>query len=388
MAEPVSLGRILLASTLLSVLLAHKNVFASLALMDDSTGGQPRRIASNSWGWLFIRTGISKLLEGEVQKSCAETDNNERSQFMHIKLARNTPINRLAALVLLTLCLTQLPARAQIDEGPTETIKFIYGIAPGQKARITVVNKDDSEQPIRAELKVFDVEGNQIAQRETIVPPNAFSYMEVDRDEISLRGDPTGRLEMLAKVTLFVRGHARLSGLSTVSGEIINKVTGQDSIWVDLGSPVLTCPDCRKPVPDLSTKEFVFGVETPSVGLVRGQTARISVFNDDPEQPLRAELKLFDAEGNQLAQRGIVVPPRRFRYMDVNRDDIALPGESPTGRLQESVSINFTKIATDHEPELPGLTPVPLEIVQDGRDVAIVLLVPAIQKVREAGPRP
>jgi len=125
------------------------------------------------------------------------------------------------ASVLLALCLTLLPARTLGQIGnDIQLMSWQFGSAPGEKARFTVTNKDDSEQPIRAELTVFDREGNQIAIRETDIPPNGFGYMEVDRDEIPLRGEPTGRLQMLAKVKILVRGRALFFGLSHVSDDI------------------------------------------------------------------------------------------------------------------------------------------------------------------------
>jgi hypothetical protein len=309
---------------------------------------------------------------------------------MRINFAHRRRIQALAALLVFTFCLNELPARTQGREGGIVQMvdfHFICGIVPGQKARITVANKDDSE-PIATKLTVFDMEGNQLAQRETIVPPNGFSYMEADRDEFALRGEPDGRLQLHAIHTLFVREHNRLS-VSLVSAEIIDKSKGQDSIWVDIGSPILTSLDGRKYVPDGTSNTIALGEALlPLLGLAPGQKARFSAVNDNSEtsQAIKVTLRIWDAEGHQITEREMVIPPSRSGYIDVTRDEIALPGESPTGRLQ--LGATFTLSFQAQLSGLPHLIPVSVEIVQQGKTVAMIPLLAAVQNAREARGRP
>jgi len=139
----------------------------------------------------------------------------------------------------------------------------------------------------------------------------------------------------------------------------------------------LTCPDCRRPVSDGASNTLLLSENF--LGLAPDQAGRVSVFNDDPEQPLHAKLTVLDADGSPLAQREIVVPPRRFRYMEVNRLDIARPGETPTGRVQGTFTLTFQGQVSA---ELPGLSPISLELVQEGKTVALIYQRPAIQKIR------
>jgi hypothetical protein len=77
-------------------------------------------------------------------------------------------------------------------------------------------------------------------------------------------------------------------------------------------------------------------------GLARGQTMRFTLFNPgepdsqlSPRTPLRAQVKLFDAEGRVIAEsEEVAIPPGAFRSFDFNRRDIPLAGEAGTGRLQ------------------------------------------------------
>jgi hypothetical protein len=149
---------------------------------------------------------------------------------MHSNSSRRTWIYRLAALVLLALCFTQLPARArQSDGGEIELQSFSWGVVHGQKARITVSN-DDSPRAIQVTLRIWDSNRNQLAQREVVIPPGGFRSMDVDRDDISLPGEsPTGRLQILVEVNLFVRD-PRPSGFSRAGAELIDNSTGKTTV--------------------------------------------------------------------------------------------------------------------------------------------------------------
>jgi hypothetical protein len=154
---------------------------------------------------------------------------------MHSDFIRRTRTYRLAALVLLALCFTQLPTRArQSSGGEIELQSFSLGLVHGQKARITVSN-DDSARAIQVTLRIWDSNGNQLAQREVVIPPDGFRSMDVDRDDISLPGEsPTGRLQMLVDVSLFLRD-ARPSGFSPATAELIDNSTGKTTVAHTIG---------------------------------------------------------------------------------------------------------------------------------------------------------
>ena len=88
-------------------------------------------------------------------------------------------------------------------------------------------------------------------------------------------------------------------------------------------------------------REWVFGVELPSVGIARGQTLRYtwSYILRPPRasgdlEPLRIRVRLLADDGSVIAQSETAIEPGDFRSLDFDRNQINLPGEPGTGRLQ------------------------------------------------------
>lgn len=80
-------------------------------------------------------------------------------------------------------------------------------------------------------------------------------------------------------------------------------------------------------------------------GLARGQTLRYTWANlNDPDpqkrrfEPLRIRVRLLTTNGSVIAQtEAATVDAGQFQSFDFNRDQISLPGEEPTGRLQTTL---------------------------------------------------
>ncbi|MBA3713635.1 MAG: hypothetical protein H0W76_14470 [Pyrinomonadaceae bacterium] len=85
-----------------------------------------------------------------------------------------------------------------------------------------------------------------------------------------------------------------------------------------------------------------------AVGLARGQTLRYTWanLNDlDPQQrefePLCIQVRLLAADGSVIAQAGAAtVGAGQFQSFDFHRDQINLPGEPGTGRLQVRLEVS------------------------------------------------
>ena len=81
---------------------------------------------------------------------------------------------------------------------------------------------------------------------------------------------------------------------------------------------------------------------TAMVGLARGQRLRFSAFNPsttessrEHNEPVRMQLKLYDASGVVIAASPeVVIPPGEFRFVDFNREDLPIAGEPDTQRAQ------------------------------------------------------
>jgi hypothetical protein len=132
---------------------------------------------------------------------------------------------------------------------------------------------------------------------------------------------------------------------------------GNDSIWIDIGSPV---------------------------GFVASQTLRFTAFNPDELEPpdaqpgpARAHVKVFDARGNLIIQSAeVLIPAGEFRSIDIHREDIPLTGEPVTGRLEVLAQLLIAKQQARRAHFLASL-----ELVDNSSGKT--LLVPAVQKARE-----
>ncbi|MGI8997979.1 MAG: hypothetical protein ACR2GW_15055 [Pyrinomonadaceae bacterium] len=123
-----------------------------------------------------------------------------------------------------------------------------------------------------------------------------------------------------------IRHHVLLLSLMLFAGAAAAQPApgGSDSIWLDIGSP--------------------------SLGLTRGQTLRYTWANlndPDPQQrefePLHIRVRLFAADGSLLAQTAAAaVGVGQFQSFDFNRDQLNLPGEPGTGRLQVRLEVTVS----------------------------------------------
>ncbi len=134
------------------------------------------------------------------------------------------------------------------------------------------------------------------------------------------------------------------------------------------------------------------------VGLLPGQTARVNVSNpcgpEEGDGSVRAHVKVFDGAGALLFRTEETdIRAGGFRSFDVNRDDIARTGDPRTGRLEVRVEL-FIKAAPPRGGGADGCaghTYVNQGVLQliknDSGETTVALLLPAVQKVREAAAR-
>jgi hypothetical protein len=110
-------------------------------------------------------------------------------------------------------------------------------------------------------------------------------------------------------------------------------------------------------------------------GLARGQTLRFTLFNPrqrDSQLPLRAQVKLFDAQGRVIAESAeVAILPGEFCSLDFNRNNLLLAGEEGTGRLQVRGTIRIQE-RRDVSEARGNQIPTAVEVV-DNRTGATVI---------------
>jgi hypothetical protein len=77
----------------------------------------------------------------------------------------------------------------------------------------------------------------------------------------------------------------------------------------------------------------------PSVGLAPDQTLRLTLFNPEGA-PVRARARIHHSGGIHVALGDGSVRAGAFHSFEFKRNDIPLPGEAGTGRLQLSASLH------------------------------------------------
>lgn len=264
-------------------------------------------------------------------------------------ITRHVLIAKLATLALVALCFLQAQVRAQ---GMTKQILVSppVGLAPGQSACINLWVRDVS--PMLAQVKLHDERGAVIANSdEATIPAGQFRSFNFNRSDIPLAGEAgTGRIQVRASVSSVRLTFSEAIDPVVVSIETISISDGKSNTVI-VGEAI--------PTPSGSghdTLKSGFGNDIIT-GIVPGQTLRVSLFNplssgseagsDAQSKSFSGHVKVFDASGNLIAQSAdLVVAPGEFRYFDINRDALPLPGEPGTGRLQvRAVSeVRFSRI--------------------------------------------
>ena len=138
-------------------------------------------------------------------------------------------ITRLAALILITYCFIQSTVGAQTSTPPPERTKVgttaLIGLARGDMLRFSAFHPeptDEPREPIRMRMKLYDAQGNVIAESaEVVIPAGEFRYVDFYRDDLPLAGDGNAGLVQVRTVPLWgFRARNRFNVTTTL--EVVN----------------------------------------------------------------------------------------------------------------------------------------------------------------------
>jgi hypothetical protein len=125
-------------------------------------------------------------------------------------------------------------------------------------------------------------------------------------------------------------------------------------------------------------EEVSFVFHTISWGMVRGQTARFTMFN--PNEPVKTELTrqvtfvevmLLNARGAVIAQSDeIAIPPGAIRSVDFKRDDLPVAGE----RAQTRAQVRYRSFYLVDRTRAIGFPSTSIELIDDdtGRSTLLI----------------
>jgi len=275
-----------------------------------------------------------------------------------------------AALTLLMLCVVQPQVRAQ--DGPNETITFVYGtlgIVPGQTLRyswafLTRVPRsaslNDAEpqfEPLVTKARLLGTDGRVISEAQaTAVGRGQFQSLDFNRNRINVPGEPlTGRLQARLEVLVTVRRgtwitdgsfERRFSQTFVDVLEIIDDASGRTTVGLGGGNNALSLDDSPGNEALMPNGFLEISAGTDRLfGIARGQTARFTTnpgSTDQTRQVSLVKVMLLDASGAPIAQSDeIAIPPGECRSIDFNRDALPLVGETGTGRVQLRAQVRY-----------------------------------------------
>jgi hypothetical protein len=330
---------------------------------------------------------------------------------MRINFARRALITRLTALVLLALCLTQLPAGAQGAQAQTQQtrqVTIIQDMAPvgltfGQTLRYTWANLSDPDpqkrefEPSSIRVRLLAADGSVIAQKEAAaVPVGQSQSFDFNRDQINVPdGSPgTGRLQARLEATVsgpmwswIVRINPGVIETFDVAVEVINNSSGRTTVIKGGGANGIILNDSPgKEFVNPKSYQIISAGNDGIYGIIPGQSLLVHALNiTDPQsreqaEPVNVQVKAYDKAGNVIAESDAVqIPPRQFRTIRFKYGDLLTASEPDTGRKQVRTLVDRTHLSAATQPILPPgkdlviSNLVSFEIVDDNTGGTVVL---------------
>lgn len=325
---------------------------------------------------------------------------------MQSSFSGHISIVRFAALALLALCFVQPQVQAQ-EEVSLVFHTISWGMVSGQRARFTVFNPNE---PVNTELtrqvtivvELLDTRGAVIAQSDEVaIQPGAFCSIDFNRDDLPVAGK---RVQTHARVryrSFYLVDRTRAIGFPSISIELIDDVTGHATLLVSqkpkeivvVGSNSLVI----SPVQAQTELPVIVYANRGLVGLTYGQTLLVNaLYPGDPadpqRRPVRARVRLYDANGALLAQSAeATIAPGESYSFGFDRALIHAAGEPGSSRLPMRVSLEATRdpYSFTQDPKATGLLATSLELIDNSteRTTAVWLTVGFFEVVQPREPQ-
>jgi hypothetical protein len=314
-----------------------------------------------------------------------------RYGFIH-----HVSIIRPAALALLALCLLKPQVRAQ------EQVSLVFhtiswGMVSGQRVAFNVFNTNEPSEQERGtvfvQVTLLDARGAAVARSDEIaIPPGAFRSVYFKREDLSVAGERAQTHARVRYRTFSIVDRSKVIGFPT-SIELIDDAAGRATLLVSETPKAIGAAN-----PALTELSAIVYSGRSLIGLPYGWTLRVNaVYPGDPadpqRQPVRARVRLYDANGSLLKQSAdATIAPGGLLSFDIDRADIHAPGEPIGGRLQMLVSLEASATGPPsftQDPKASGLLATSLELIDNstGRTAAVWLTVGFFEVVPAPNPQ-
>lgn len=225
------------------------------------------------------------------------------------------------------------PVKAQTGDGSVRFVSYAsVGIVRGQKVRLSVANNEESGGTASLSFSFYLAHGSNASSSVPLyesewikVPQREFRFSDVSRKDLNTEGEPeTGRAQIMVRVTIIAPAGSNADDFPA-SLEIVED-------GVQSGETVQT--DSKYRLVLLAAKRSKLNAP---IGFNPGQKFRYSFFypKEEGDQPVSVTAYVYDSYGNLLKQTDpVVLRPGDFHALNIYRDDLPVPGEQMTGRLQ------------------------------------------------------
>ncbi|HEX6729671.1 MAG TPA: hypothetical protein VF074_06660 [Pyrinomonadaceae bacterium] len=259
---------------------------------------------------------------------------------------------------LLTLCF--VPLQVHADEGPEESITFVYGrlgIVRDQTLRYTWANLSGSDpstrdfEPLRIQVRLRAADGSALAQQEaTAVAVGHSQSFDFDRNQIGARGEiGTERLQLGLEATLVVvptrtGSVPKQSILKTFAGaiEVFDNLSGRTTVSLGGGFNAMIVDDTSgRQYFNPKAFQIISAGNDYLVGIAPDQTLRLVIAHVDgdatkpPPPNVTVGGWVLDSPGQVVFQSPQVqIAPNEFHIFDFSASSLPITPEPGTGRKQ------------------------------------------------------